>query len=483
MSNKSRESGERVTGGLGWMENLLNDCRYAARRLRRSPGFTLAAVLTLALGIGANVAVFTVVQAVLLNPLPYPHPEQLVRVFDDLRGSNSRDIGLSAPELWDLRDRADVFQEISAIWPTDANLTGGEKPERVEALATSTNYFTMLSARPELGRVYTANDERPGFIEGTVLSDGFWRRTFGGDPGAIGKRIRLDGDLYTIIGVMPPDFRHPGRTLDSDVEVWVAAGFNAPPFPVPAQRSRRMIPGAIGMLRSGLSIAQAQARLNSFAAQLSRQYRTDYPALADWGLRLVSLQEDLVGSMRTELFVLFGAVGFVLLIACVNLANLLLARSAGRQREIAVRRALGADKGRLAGQLLAENLLLSLISGGAAICALAAMKASLLKLAPADLPRLDDIGLSLGVLLFAFLISILTEVVFGLLPALQTVRPSASGRVAVVRDQANIRKTSRASLLRGKSRCPSCFLSARVYSCEASGICWKCVQASNHIKS
>jgi predicted permease len=421
MSNKNRGSEERVTDSLGWMDNLRNDCRYAARRLRRSPGFALAAVLTLALGIGANVAVFTVVQAVLLHPLPYPHPEQLVRVFDDLRGSNSHDIGLSAPELWDLRDRAGVFQEISAIWPTDANLTGGEKPERVEALATSTNYFTMLSARPELGRVYTANDERPGFIEGTVLSDGFWRRTFGADPSAIGKRIRLDGDLYTIIGVMPPDFRHPGRSLNSEVEVWVAAGFNAPPFPVPAQRARRMIPGAIGRLRSGLSIAQAQARLNSFSAQLSRQYPTDYPALADWGLRLVPLQEDLVGSMRTELFVLFGAVGFVLLIACVNLANLLLARSAGRQREIAVRRALGADRGRLIGQLLVENVLLSLISGGIALCALIATKAWLLTLAPAELPRLNEIGLSPRILLFAFLISILTGVVFGLLPTLQTV--------------------------------------------------------------
>ena len=166
------------------MENLLNDCRYAARRLRRSPGFTLAAVLTLALGIGANVAVFTVVQAVLLNPLPYPHPERLVRVFDDLRGSNSRDIGLSAPELWDLRDRSDVFQEISAIWPTDANLTGGEKPERSRLLATSTNYFTMLAARPELGRVYTANDERPGFIEGTSCS----ATVFGGERSAVTQR-------------------------------------------------------------------------------------------------------------------------------------------------------------------------------------------------------------------------------------------------------------------------------------------------------
>src|SRR5580700_6838629 len=424
MSNKSRESGQRVTGGLGWMENLLNDCSYAARRLRRSPGFTLAAVLTLALGIGANVAVFTVVQAVLLNPLPYSHPEQLVRVFDDLRGSNSRDIGLSAPELWDLRDRADVFQEISAIWPTDANLTGGEKPERVEALATSTNYFTMLSARPALGRVYTSNDEQPGFIEGAVLSDGFWRREFGGDPKALGKQIRLDGDLYTVIGVMPPDFRHPGRSLAGDVEVWLAAGFNAPPFPVPAQRSRRMIPGAIGRLRPGLTIAQAQARLNIFSAQLSRQYPTDYPVPARWGLRLASLQEDLVGNMRTELFVLFGAVAFVLLIACVNLANLLLARSASRQLEIAVRRALGAGRTRLIVQLLVENLLLSLISGGLALCAVVFMKTWLLSLAPPELSRLSEIGLSPGVLLFAFSVSTLTGLVFGLIPALQTAGPN-----------------------------------------------------------
>src|ERR1700683_255523 len=168
----------------GWLENVGNDCRYAARKLRRSPGFALAAILTLALGIGANVAVFTVVQAVLLNPLPYPHPEQLVRGFDDLLGSNSRDVGISAPELWDLRDRSGVFEGISVIYPSDGNLTGGEKPQRIELLATSTNYFTMLAARPELGRIYTANDEQPGFVEGVVLSDDFWRRTFGGDPKA-----------------------------------------------------------------------------------------------------------------------------------------------------------------------------------------------------------------------------------------------------------------------------------------------------------
>jgi len=408
----------------GWLENLLNDCRYAARRLRQSPGFALAAILTLALGIGANVAVFTVVQAILLNPLPYPHPEQLVRVFDDLRGSNSRDVGISAPELWDLRDRSDVFEDISAIYPSDGNLTGGEKPQRIELLATSTNYFTMLAARPELGRIYTVNDEQPGFVDGVVLSDGFWRRTFGADPKALGKQIRIDGDLYTVIGVMPPDFRHPGRSLAGDVDVWTAAGFSGPPWPVPAQRSQRMIPGAMGRLRPGLTIAQAQERLNIYSAQLSLQYPTDYPAPARWGLRLASLQEDLVGNMRTELFVLFGAVGFVLLIACVNLANLLLARSAGRQREIAVRRALGAGRTRLILQLLAENVLLSLISGGLALCAVVLMKTWLLSLAPPELPRQSEIALSPAVLLFAFAVSILTGLVFGLMPALETASPN-----------------------------------------------------------
>jgi len=407
-----------------WLENFLNDCRYAARRLRQSPGFALAAILTLALGIGANVAVFTVVQAVLLNPLPYPHPEQLVRVFDDLRGSNSRDVGISAPELWDLRDRSNVFEDISVIYPSDGNLTGGEKPQRIELLATSTNYFTMLAARPELGRVYTANDEQPGYVEGVVLSDSFWRRTFGGEPKALGKQIRIDGDLYTVIGVMPPDFRHPGRSLAGDVDVWMATGFSGPPWPVPAQRSLRMIPGAMGRLRPGLTIAQAQERLNIFSAQLNQQYPNDYPAPARWGLRLVSVQEDLVGNMRTELFVLFGAVGCVLLIACVNLANLLLARSAGRQREIAVRRALGAGTTRLITQLLAESILLSFVSGAVALAAVVVMKGSLLSLAPPELPRLSEITLSPGVLLFAFAVSILTGLVFGLMPALQTAGPN-----------------------------------------------------------
>ena len=208
---------------FGWIEGLRSNLRYAARRLRRSPGFTAVAILTLVLGIGANVAAFTVVRAVLLNPLPYPHPEQLVRVFDDLRGSDSRDVGMSAPELWDLRDNSNVFQDLSAMFASDANLTGSDHPERMVLLATSASYFSMLGARPQLGRLYTQNDERPGWIEGVVLSDGFWRRTFGGDPNAIGKQIRLDSDLYTIIGVLPAEFRHPGRSLATEVDGWTAA--------------------------------------------------------------------------------------------------------------------------------------------------------------------------------------------------------------------------------------------------------------------
>src|SRR5580692_4132404 len=418
------------------VEYLVNDLRYAARRLRRSPGFTAVAILTLALGIGANEAAFTVVRAVLLNPLPYPHPEQLVRVFDDLLGSNSRDVGMSAPELWDLRDRSGIFQDLSALWPTNANLTGADQPERIEGLATSTNYFKMLAARPQLGRLYTENDDRPGFIDGVVLSDGFWRRTFGGDPNTIGKKIRLDNDLYTIIGVMPPEFRHPGRSLASEVDAWLAAGFKAAPFPSPAVRSFRMLPGAMGRLKPGLSVAQAQAHLNAFSGQLSRQYPNDYPAPARWALRLVPVEEDLVGNMRTELFVLFGAVAFVLLIACVNLANLLLARSAGRQREVAVRLALGAGKATLIAQLLAESILLSSISGAAAVSTLVLVKTSLLKLAPPDLPRVNEVTLSPGVLLFALFVSILTGVIFGLLPALQAVRPNQAG---------NLREGSRGS--------------------------------------
>ena len=406
------------------MASFLQDLRYALRLLFKSPGFTVVAVLTLALGIGANVATFSVVYGVLLRPLPFPHPQQLVRVFDDLRGPNEQDVGMSAPELWDLQDRSGVFQDISAVAPSSSAVGGGERTVRAESLVTSPDYFALLGAKPQLGRVYTAQDAAPGFLESVVISDGFWRRNYGSDPNIVGRKMRLDNDMYTIVGVMPPGFRHPGRTLNTDVEVWIATGFNGLPFPVPAVRSLRMIPGAIGRLKPGVTVAQAQAQLEAYISQLSREYPTEYPLASAWAVRLVPVKDDLVGPQRTELFILFGAVGFVLLIACVNIANLLLARSSGRRREIAIRLTMGASRARLARQLLTESTLLSLISGVLALVTVLLLKNGIISLAPADIPRLNEVDVSAGVLFFAFAMSILTGVLFGLAPALQAANPN-----------------------------------------------------------
>jgi predicted permease len=404
--------------------SFFQDLRYAMRTLLKSPGVMTVAILTLALGIGANVATFSVVYAVLLRPLPFPHSEQLVRVFDDLRGPNDLDVGMSAPELWDLQDRSGVFQDISAVAASNSAIAGGDRTVRAECLITSPDYFTLLGVTPQLGRVYTQHDAAPGFLEPVVISNGFWHRYYGSDPNIIGRTMRLDKDVYTIAGVMPPEFRHPGATLDTDVEVWAATGFNGLPFPVPSDRSQRMIPGAIGRLNPNLTVAQAQAKLDSYVEQLSREYPKDYPAAATWALRLVPLKEDLVGPQRKQTFILFGAVGFVLLIACVNIANLFLARSSGRKREFAIRLAIGAGRARLARQLLTESMFLSLISGVFAFATVLIFKNVIVSLAPADIPRLNEVDISLGVLFFAFAISILSGVLFGLVPALQAANPN-----------------------------------------------------------
>lgn len=379
----------------------------------------MVAVLTLALGIGANVATFSVVYGVLLKPLPFQHPEQLVRVFDDLRGPNEHDVGMSAPELWDLQQRSGVFQEISAVAPSNSAVGGGDRTVRAESLVTSPDYFSLLGAHAELGRVYTSRDGAQGFLESVVISNGFWRRYYSSDPQIIGRQMRLDNDLYTIAGVMPAAFRHPGATLDTDVEVFLATGFHGAPFPVPAVRSQRFIPATIARLKPGLTLAQAQAQLDAYVAQLSRNYPADYAPAAGWALRLVPVKEDLVGPQRSELLLLVGAVGVVLLIACVNIANLLLARSSGRRREIAIRLTMGASRAQLAAQLLTESVLLSVISGAVALFTVLWLKNAILRLAPADIPRLNEVDISAGVLLFAFVISVVTGVLFGLVPALQ----------------------------------------------------------------
>jgi predicted permease len=405
-----------------WLEQALQDLRYAFRSLLKTPGFAAIAMLTLALGIGANIAIFTVVNAVLLRPLPFQHPEQLVRVFDDLRGAGAQDVGMSVPELQDLRDRSGAFERISAVWTVSNALSGGDHSDRIEMLGTGFDYFQILGVNAALGRVYGPQDAVPGFSEAAVISDGLWKRQFVGDRNVIGRRIRLDEDGYTIVGVVPPDFRHPGKTLAGDVEVWLAAGMAADPMPMPIVRDRRLVPGAIARLKPGLTIQQAQLRLNALVAQLTKIYPKEYPAATKWSLRLEPVQESLTGSVRPTLIVLFAAVGFVLLMVAVNMANLLVARSSVRMRELAIRQALGASRARLIRQLLTESAMLSLAGGLAAILVLTLTKTSLLALMPADLPRLAEVQFDARVIGLACALSLLTGILFGLTPALHASR-------------------------------------------------------------
>src|SRR5215510_5623833 len=304
------------------MQTLWQDLRYGARMLLKKPGFTIVAVLTLALGIWANTAIFSAVDAVLLRQLPFPRPEQIVLVQDDLTGRQIENVGLSVDELKDLQERSGVFEDISAVWPVDANLTGSDRPQRIELLAVSPNYFTLLGAKAQLGRVFGPEDRAPGFAEGVVISDGLWHRMFAADPNILGRKVYADTDLYTIVGVMPPGFRHPGKTLRNDVDMWATAGYAANPFGTPV-RGQRILPGAIGRIKSDLDVNQAQARLDHFVSQLHTQFPKEYPAEIGWTVRLRPAQEVLVGNVKTTLLILLGAVGLVLLIGCVNIANLL----------------------------------------------------------------------------------------------------------------------------------------------------------------
>jgi predicted permease len=408
----------REERSIVWLEQTFADVRYACRSLWKTPGFSAIAVLTLALGIGANIAIFTVVNAVLLQPLPFEQPERLVRVLDDLTGAGAKDVGMSVPEMEDLHDRSGVFDDISAIWPVSTALSGGDHAERIEMLGTSFDYFQILGAHAALGRVYGPRDAVPGFTEAVVISDGLWKRQFGRDPRIVGRRIRVDEDGYTIVGVMPPDFRHPGRTLAGDVELWAAAGFTANPFPTPPVRAQRMLPGAIARLKPGLTVQQAQQHLDALAAQLAQTYPKEYPAAARWSLRLEPVERNLTGSIRPTLVLLLAAVGFVLLIVSVNMASLLVARSSARMRELAIRQALGASRARLVRQLLTESVLVSLAGGFAALFVLALTSGALLALMPSDLPRLSEVHFDARIVGLACLLSFATGILFGFTPAL-----------------------------------------------------------------
>jgi predicted permease len=405
--------------GLPLAENFLFDLRYAFRMLLRSPGFSLIVIATMALGVGATTAIYSVIDATLLHPLPYPNPSELVQMEANLPGVGAHEVGISIPELRDLQNSG-VFQNVSLSFFGTNNLTGSTQPASIASKSVSPSYFAVLGVDAQLGRTFDPHDATPGFNSEVVISDGLWKRAFGADPHILGKTLRLDNDPAHVVGVMPASFRDQGQTSEQrGTELWAAGGFSDDP---PPMRGTRLPFETIARLQPGLSPKAAQGRLDALVASLKKQYPADYPSRGAWTLHLTPLAETLVGNVRQSLILLFGAVGLVLLISCVNVANLLLARASARGREMAVRQALGAARMRLIRQLLTESLLLFVLGGITGFAVLFCARKFLLQFVPESLPRLNDISISWGVLAFAIVVSVAAGTIFGLAPAWLTSR-------------------------------------------------------------
>jgi putative ABC transport system permease protein len=396
------------------MEAILQDLRHAGRMLFNKPGFAALAVIALALGIGANSAIFSVVNAVLLRSLPYDAPERLAMVWGTTPQADRASV--SPADFLDYRERNEVFEQVAAFTAGGFTLTGAGDPEQIRGARVSADFFSVLGARPAAGRAFRAEDDEPGAGRVVVFSQKLWQRRFNSDEGIIGKSVNLNGQSFTVVGIMPAEFQFtvPG-IFRSPAELWTPSAL----VKDNTTRGNRYL-RVIGRLKPGVSLERAQADLAAIAGQLQQEYPGTNKGM---GVRLVGLHEQIVGNVRPALLILLGTVAFVLLIACANVANLLLARAASRHKEIAIRMALGATRARLARQLITESMLLALIGGAFGILLALWGTDVLVSLSPANLPRVKEVGVDRYVLAFTLLISVLTGVLFGLAPALQASKP------------------------------------------------------------
>ncbi len=390
---------------------MIHDLRYAARMLLRNPGFTTVAVLALALGIGANTALFSVVDAVLLRPLPYDDPDRLVMIWETNRTSDLEKSQVSPVTFTEWREQAQLFDQIAGWWYPQINLTDDRgEPARARTIDVTDRFFDVLAVQPLLGRSFVPGEDLPGAERVVVIGHELWQRRFGADPAVIGAAVRLDDRPHTIVGVAPPGFAYPEGT-----EVWRPLGWD----PARHSRSARFFE-VVARLRPGLTLTQARADITA----LGRRLEQDYPdSNLGWGALVVPLHEQIVGDVRPALLVLLGAVGFVLLIACANVANLLLARAVAREKEVAIRLAMGASRGRLIRQFLTEGLLLAIVSAAVGLLLAWLAVKVLVVTNPMSIPRLETLGLNGPVLGFTLGVALLTALIFGLVPALHASRP------------------------------------------------------------